>query len=723
MHLTGMATENGMRMSSGRSYERKGSAYKKTTGFDWTAADISSVAVQPVNGSGQNGTRRHAGQSLVPPRDRLFIAWDGEGTNPTGSRNQNYSLFGCSTGEKVIAQNLSTLQCLKLVIDVGRKNPNAFHIGFAFEYDTNMILRSLSAKKFAELKENGSILYNGYRVEHVSGKWIQVTKYGPTYREGKQNDKFTVRIADIFGFFQCSFVQACESYIPDHPLMAQLSIIVEGKAKRNQFDFKNIDYIKAYWEVEIQLLKALVDRLREMLYSVDLKITRWHGPGAIANYTYKKQGILPHKSLTPEAVRNAARYGYAGGRFELYRLGRHERVYGIDINSAYPAAISKLPSLSEGTWKYVTNPSTIQEFGIYHVRLKGMGLLAKQPSPLFHRDPAHNISYPWLTEGWYWSPEIISCKPYWEKAGFEIVEGYEYVDWSTRPFGFVRDMYEERRRLKAEGNGAEKALKLALNSLYGKMAQRVGWERTGRPPTWHQLEWAGYVTSATRAKLFAVMARIPWEHLIAVETDGIYTTYDPSKLGIRDSKILGQWETTEYDEMMYVQSGVYFARGEHLITEKNPEGWTGKYRGLDKGTLDESVIRDYLWSLHPNPDKENPWPDITGPTTRFIGYPYALQREASNQGPMKVHHARWETMPRDLSTGQQGKRRHTAKLCAACKAGANGYEMPHDLVIQSNSIKAQHSTMHSIPWENKDNGATAEWREYAQAQEGLIIYG
>jgi len=721
----GMPTEVGTKMPSGPSgpnnnYVRKGTYDVK---HDFTVVDKRHAVTQPVNGSGHNGSRKHARQSLVPLKDRQFIVWDGEGTKGSNGRNQNYSLFGCNTGDRIIFKNLNTKQCLKLIMKVGKENPHAFHVGFAFDYDSNMILRSLSVQKFKELRENGSILYNGYRIEHIPGKWLQVTEYGSTYRAGFPNDKFTVRIADIFGFFQCSFVQACESYIPDDPLMAQLAVIVAGKAKRNEFDFDEIQYIKEYWEVEIQLLHKLVERLREMLYSVGLTVTRWHGPGALANFTYKRQGILPHKAITPQEVRNAARYGYAGGRFELYRLGRHEKVYGIDINSAYPAAISKLPSLAEGRWIHRSNPTSIVEFGIYHVRMRGFGSLAKKPSPLFHRDKAHNISYPWFTEGWYWSPELVSCKPYWEQAGFEIVEGYEYVEWETRPFEFVRDMYEERKLLKAQGNGAEKALKLALNSLYGKMAQRVGWERTGRPPTWHQLEWAGYVTSATRAKLFAVMARIPWEHLIAVETDGIYTTYDPSRLGIHDSKTLGEWETSTYEEMMYVQSGVYFGRGDQYITEKNPEGWIGKYRGLDKGTLDQNVIRSYLQGLHPNPDKENPWPPIKGPTTRFIGYSYALQREASNQGPMKVHHARWETTPRELSTGQQGKRRHAPKLCEACRAGANGYEMPHDLVIQSNSTKEALSTMHSIPWEDKDNGDTADWRAQAELEQGLIVYG
>jgi hypothetical protein len=680
--------------------------HTKTTFSEMVTESVDLVAYH-------NGSGMHARQSIHLPKDRQFIAWDGEGAKGNGStRPQEYVLLGCSTGERLIGPSLRTEKLLAFIIQIGKKYPGAYHVGFAFDYDTNMILRNLSPNKLRILKNRGSVLISNYRVEHVSSKWLQITQYGQNYKKDK-NDRFTIRIADIFGFFQCSFVAAVKSYIPDHPLMAELNKIEEGKAERKYFTYDKIDYIESYWVTEIALLLALVERLREMLYSVDLNVTRWHGPGAIANFVYRTQGIASHKALTPEPVREAARYGYAGGRFELYRLGRHTGVYGIDINSAYPAAISRLPSLSEGTWEHVLSPTSVVEFGIYHVRLSAFAGPVKKPSPLFHRDFQHNISYPWFVEGWYWSPEIELILPMLGKKGLEIVEGYEYVGWHSRPFGFVEEMYYERKRLKREGNGAEKALKLALNSLYGKMAQRVGWERNGRPPTWHQLEWAGFVTSATRARLYSVMARIPWENLIAVETDGIYTTADPASLGITDSPDLGEWEFSQYEEMMYVQSGVYFARD-------RDKGWSGKYRGLDNGTLNADGIGEYLRGLGPNPTADKPWDSITGPTTRFIGYKAALHRQDQNMGPMKVHHCVWETTPREISPGEVGKRVHSPKLCAACRAGANAYEMPHDLVIRSRSIGNPVSEMHSIPWEDRDNEDSAEWRQYAKAREDLL---
>lgn len=683
---------------------------------DWSSLELSAPIDTNdfVNGSGQDGSGRHARASLIPPGERPFIFWDGEGAKDPedSSKPQRYVLFGCSTMERIIGERLSTKECLAFLIQIGRKYPNAYHVGFAFDYDSNMIIRMLTPAKIRVLRANGSVLVGSFRIEHVQSKWLQVTQYGPKYKAGNKNDKFTVRIADMFGFFQCSFIKALYANIPDHPLMVEMPKIEAGKAKRNEFTYEQIDMITSYWETEAQLGQALAENLRAKLYAVDLKITRWHGPGALANHVYKRNGIMAHKALTPEPVREAARYGYAGGRFELYRLGRHVDVYGIDINSAYPAAISKLPSLSEGEWRHVADPASIAEFGIYRVRLTGFPGPIKKPSPLFHRDYAHNISYPWVVEGWYWTPEVRLLAPIIGR-GAEIVEGYEYVNWGTRPFGFVEEMYYERKELKARGDGAQMALKLALNSLYGKMAQRVGWERNGRPPTWHQLEWAGYVTSATRAKLYSVIARIPWDQLIAVETDGIYTTATPESLGIKHSGNLGQWEVTEYQELMYVQSGVYFAKD-------NGDKWTGKYRGLDNGTLTAGNVGAYLRGLRPNPTPDRPWEPLTGPTTRFVGYKAALHREEQGMGPMKAHHCVWETTTREISPGEVGKRGHSPKLCAACRAGANAYEMPHDLVIRSRAIGDPKSAMHSIPWEDKDNSETAEWRTYAREREDLL---
>jgi hypothetical protein len=655
-----------------------------------------------------------------------FVVWDGEGGRAAGKHKpQNYILFGCYNGDShewISRKQLNTYECLEFIIEQGRANPNAWHVGFAFGYDVDMILRSLSVAQFKRLKERGyAKVGDKYRVEHIPGKWFRVTEYGSQYPVVR-TDRFTVTIFDCWGFFQSSLVAALKSTIPDHPLMKHLPEIEAGKDARKQFTYEQLEYVTKYWKIENELFYYLINRLREMLYSVNLYITSWHGPGALASYAYQANGIGQHKSDCGADIYDAARYAYAGGRFERFHIGRYTRAYGYDINSAYPNAIAKLPSLTEGTWKHVKHPKRIVEFGVYHVRMLGPAI-KRDPAPLFHRDSSGNISYPWRTEGWYWSPEVgavIDCLP--DFQNIEIIEGWEYTGWRSRPFAFVEEIYEQRRKLKAENNGSQMALKLLLNSLYGKMAQRAGWERTGEAPRWHQLEWAGWVTSFTRAMLYRLMHQIPYDKLIAVETDGIYTTATPDELGIEDSKQLGGWEVSYYDELIYLQSGVY--------AKKDGDDWSIKFRGLDRNSFGDTAnvaakaIGEHAKALFARPSADNPWPNLCGTTTRFVGYRNALFRQQQNRGDFTQHHCVWETEPREISCGSVGKRIHSPRICKACADGLDSYQQAHETIVKSKAMLAgadeRMSYRHDIPWLDHKDKPKYWWRLMEDENDGLI---
>jgi hypothetical protein len=664
--------------------------------------EIEDADIRPYHSSAQS--RRDS----VPPEQRQFIAWDGEGINRKGEgKPQSYVLFGCSTGDRISSTgHLHTFELLDFIIGVGERFPSAVHVGFAFNYDSNMIVQSLNQQTLKVLYENGRVSINRpgvgrYHVQLRASKWFSVSFYPPTIgHKKKARPKTTVKIYDLFGFFGKSFIKAYEELVGPVP-----DVVMEGKAARNEFDRMDSAYVETYWVAEIQMLRELAEELRRRLYGAGFRITQWHGPGALASYALRQHSMKDHMAESPEPVREAARYGYAGGRFEIFQLGRSTGpIYSIDINSAYPNAIRRLPSLANGHWTHcMGKPSQLAYFGIYRVRLlpqPGDTWFERRPGPLFHRDKMGSISFPWVLEGWYWSPEVrnlLSLAP----ERYDIIEGWEFLGFSDfgPPFKWVEEMYDRRRKWKAEGIGAQLGLKLAMNSLYGKMAQRVGWdEEKKRAPTWHQLEWAGWVTSLTRAMLWRVMSRIPVEKIIAVETDGLYTTVHPDELGIKASDELGGWTIEEYDEILYVQSGMAWLR--------KGDAWTAKRRGLDARTFALSDCIDYLGTLNPGPE----WKPFLGSTTRFIGLGAALNSDA----PMKVRHCVWETRDREIRPGQNGKRVHLYKQCRACRDGRSAYEAPHDMSIRSAAYSNPVSFPHDIPWE----GAIEryEWRDYIERE-------
>lgn len=646
-----------------------------------------------------------------------FIAWDGEGVNLQGDGlPQSYVLFGSSKGHVSSTTGLSTFDCLDHIIETGQKYPGAIHVGFAFGYDSNMIVRSLSPTTLARLHKQGWARIKRdtgetYVVTYAKGKFFRVTKYKENYdRKHNPTAKTTVQIFDIFSFFMCSFIKAYKDMVGAVP-----DIITTGKAARSTFSIEEFDKILKYWTVEIQMLRELAEELRRRCYNAGLRITQWHGPGALASYAMGQNTIKSHMADTGETVRECARYGYAGGRFELFKIGRVTGpIYSIDINSAYPHAIAQLPSLADGDWVHVVSPEHISKFGIYRISLKQYGGLEERCSPLFHRDKDHNITFPWTTEGWYWSPEAHSAK----RVGATIVEGWVFRERGKkeRPFDYINGMYAKRKDWQLRGISAQIALKLCMNATYGKLAQRVGWDETKqRIPPWHQLEWAGWVTSYVRGRLFEVMRQIPLNQLVAVETDGIYTTFDPAQLGITNSKELGQWEVKRFDELMYVQSGLAWLR-------KGDE-WECKRRGLDPcraghdpedchcpGTFSLNACRNYLRSLTPEPDRFTPWEPYVGETTRFLG----LGQSLMSSQPLSRRHCVWETVPREISPGQAGKRIHVAKLCRACQSGHTAYDAAHDLVINSRAVLDPGSFPHTIPWEPEVGHA--QWRDHAELE-------
>lgn len=649
--------------------------------------------------------------SQVPPEQRVFIAWDGEGQNLRGnSQPQSYVLFGCSTGERILQdKHIHTFDLLDFILDVGKRNPTAFHVGFAFGYDSNMIVQSLAEPTLRFLHKNGHVRLNRngviYYISYRPGKWFGITRHEAGYdRKSNPHAKTSVRIYDLFSFFAKSFIKAYEELVGPVP-----ALLAEGKGKRKEFSNVPLDYIEKYWRLEIEMLRVLADELRKRVYGAGFRITQWHGPGALASYALRQHDVKEHMRISPDAVREAARYAYAGGRFEMYRLGRTiGPIYSVDINSAYPFAITRLPSLSSGEWVRRMAPKRIARFGVYHVRLLPThdgSFLEKAAGPLFHRDARGNISFPWIVDGWYWSPEVANLRKL-RPDRYEILEGWEFIGApKERPFGWVREVYEKRREWKRLGIAAQLALKLLMNSIYGKLAQRVGWnEQKWSAPAFHQLEWAGWTTSHCRAMLWDLMSRLPRESCIAVETDGLYTTVDPRTLDIVDSKDLGGWEVKEYDEILYVQSGMAWLRkGECRdapCLHQNDDGsmvdgcaWTCKRRGLDARTFTLRDCQDYLRNLQPSSE----WESYVGESTRFVGIGQALQSNV----PTKIAHCRWLTEPRKISPGQGGKRVHVSGQCSACRAGLSPYEAPHEMSIRSMAHKEARSYPHDIPWERQ----------------------
>ena len=575
-----------------------------------------------------------------------FIAWDGEGITEDGVHK--YVLLANSVGDVLVnREGLSFEEVVEALLSVKERYPKGINIGFGLGYDINMWMKSLDREEAEKVAKRRRPEVRGYRVEWRPGKSFHV-KHGDGKTVG-------VRIEDVLPFFQCSFVKACDSYLGKE--WEGRAAVVADKLNRESFQWEDLERVIEYNRLELKNLVALAEELRARLRKVGLTPGRWDGPGAIATKLFQREKVKDAMNQElPEWVMEAARYAYAGGRFEDFLWGRSPKgmlCFEYDINSAYPSAARYVPNLNVGEWRREVRPEGKDleaKFALYKVEYSGGN--ARLPGPFFCRHENGTVSYPPNVVGWYWTPEFQAGMKYVEKNGgrIKVLEAliYDYEDVSENyPFAFIGPLFEERRKLKAAGDGAHVGIKLALNSLYGKLAQQVGWMRATmtheqKIPPYHQLEWAGFITSWCRSRLLEAITDDP-ECVIAFETDAVFTT---KKLDVETGAELGQWEYTEYSWLAYVQSGMHFGyktNGEKVF----------KTRGVDRCKCNEDpcVCGALSYEMIEEALKRKRHVERVVPTklTRFIGLKLALA-----QGFHRW--CTWETMEKKVRLGPSGKR-------------------------------------------------------------------
>jgi hypothetical protein len=664
----------------------------------------------------------------------MFIFWDGEETRDAG-----YCLFGASVngrepvhdrlGAEVPATYLQgpylrTAAMLDLLLSVAEQYPGASHSGFNFDYDVNQILRELSWRDLLTLKHRGKVTWHGYKIEHIPRKIFKVS-------DGSRH----IRIDDCFSFFRCRYDKALAKWtIGNSQLLGEVS---RGKDSRDDFWYRDIDFIRDYWSKEVQLGCHLMDRVKRTCHENGYKINQWHGPGALASYSLKSHGVpslmsvrirgKSPRGLPPGPPSMVIRSAYAGGWFERFKFGAcSEPVYTWDINSAYVYALSLLPRLDTGRWVHESYTENDQDYARSRARTTRFAVFAYDwnagihgylrgcygvPFPLFHRETDGTIRRPIASSGWVWNPEAaeLSAIPY-----AKFTEAWILEDDEEYPFDWVSEEFDKRLALQAAGDPGEKVLKWALASYYGRLAQRTGWnEKTKEAPAFHQLEWAGWITSKCRAMVYrAAIEAAKVGGLVSVDTDGIITTVPLSDSDLPNGigNQLGRWKKEEFDGLVYLQNGVYWLKSVDC-RKSNCDNFRGNSAECGH-TWEEAKLRGIPQSKLHNVDAAleslrtgNP---ITFERRNFTGYRSALQHGRDRW-------LSWNTEPVSVNPFACGSRIHSKRLCRSCRKGHGFDTHLHDLALVMN--RGSESAPHRLPWLEDTDESERLFREKLYAEE------
>lgn len=205
----------------------------------------------------------------------------------------------------------------------------------------------------------------------------------------------------------------------------------------------------------------------------------------------------------PSTVEEKALLAYHGGKNGFYTApGWYRKVYSYDIRSAYCWAMTKIPNMTQGVWKWTKRPQP-GKFGFYTI--SGETDKSQKYPVIFTHDfqpigPGEKYSNLTVTSMEY----DTLCSLYPHKKP-EILSAVFWRPDDTSPSDLARyalTMWDKRLSARTHGKRTEEELyKLLANSLYGKFIARVEEEDGYRKGEIFYAPVASWITALVRSRI------------------------------------------------------------------------------------------------------------------------------------------------------------------------------------------------------------------------------
>jgi hypothetical protein len=229
-----------------------------------------------------------------------------------------------------------------------------------------------------------------------------------------------------------------------------------------------------------------------------------------------------------------------------------------DINSAYPFALTTLPDITDGRWIRRKSIHHDAKLGFFEIIADVDPTVKICPFPFIKKNGT--ICYPSGKFRTFVTLDELKMVEGDPKIRYKIVESHQFIpnENCKYPFkDFTEEQYDRRMELKQSGNKLEKAIKIILNSIYGKTAQRTN-KVIGNL---FNPVIASYITGYTRAYLYRFVKENNLENdVVAFATDSIAVR---KKIPGLDSKKLGDMKLDkEGNDVIFLSNGFYRFNGE-----------------------------------------------------------------------------------------------------------------------------------------------------------------
>lgn len=476
-------------------------------------------------------TKKHQDRRKASSNLRLTCALDTE-----TDQNGDILLIADSNGrylDKITPESL-----IKWLFS--KRYHGSWNFFYNLTFDAEVILKTLGDEILSVYSKTRKLEFEfeKYKIQYIPGKKLAI-------RKGHHSSVFF----DIAQYYQSSLVNAYQNNIKQ---LDESYLDMKNKRKSFSKEYYRVNRksVREYCIRDCKLTKELSDHWISLFQeSFGFYPARWISSGYLAEKVLINHGIhIPKFDDIPYAVQDIAWRSYYGGRFEILKRGFIGEGHLYDINSAYPYALSNIPDLTKGKWIKRKSIHKNSKLGFFKILTNIPDCKYVPPFPF--RNNKKIIFPSGKFQTYVTQAELQACK---STTSYRILESYQFItDSSIYPYRkFINELYDKRMELKRNDDPLQLPLKVILNSIYGKTAQRIG-NKIGNlfcPVI------ASTITGMTRAMLYQFVSRHKISNnVVSFATDSVISS---KKLNI-DSDSLGGFKLEKSANDVYVlQNGIY----------------------------------------------------------------------------------------------------------------------------------------------------------------------
>lgn len=417
---------------------------------------------------------------------------------------------------------------------------------YNLSYDAECILKLLPENILRQYKWKKELRfqYKKYKIHYIDRRKLTISK-----------GNHSVSCYDIAQYYDGKSLDIVAESIGLSLDQEYLKLKKKRKIFSKWYYSRHKKQIRAYCIEDCRLTKELSEYWISIFETVfSFYPNNWISAGYLAEKVLINNDIsIPLFNELQYQIQEMARNTFYGGRFELIKKGYIGECYLYDLNSAYPYALTTIPDITQGKWFESKKIHRRAKIGFFFIEANISDKVKIAPFPFVKKN--RTICYPSGKFKTYVTLDELLMVKEDPEIKYTILESWQFIPRKncTHPFkNFIKKQYYKRLELRQEKNPLEKAIKVVLNSIYGKMAQRTN----NVIGNLFNPVIASYITGFTRRQLYEFTKKNKLDNfVVAYATDSVACH---KKIPSLDSKKLGKMKLDkDGKDVIFLSNGIY----------------------------------------------------------------------------------------------------------------------------------------------------------------------